>query len=88
MEENKGALSLEDRKLLRLTGITEVLTFRETEAEFSSCVGTLQITGEGMHMEKLDLETGDVVLTGLISSLYYPEDAQAERKGLISRLFR
>ena len=88
MEEKTGSVSLEDRKFLHLTGITEVMVFGEREAEFASSVGILQITGEGMHMEKLDLDTGNVILTGLFSSLYYPEDAPSERKGLISRLFR
>lgn len=85
MENDKGFLHLENRKVLKLTGIKEVLSFQENQAEFDSTLGILQVTGEKMHMEKLDLETGEVVLQGKIDSLYYPEDTPKEKKGFLSR---
>lgn len=85
MENEKGILLLESRKTLKLTGIQEVLSFQENQAEFSSTLGILQVTGDKMHMEKLDLETGEVILTGRIDSLYYPEESPKEKRGFLSR---
>ena len=87
MENAKGLISLENRKILKLSGIQEVLSFQENQAELLSTLGNLQITGEKMHMEKLDLETGEVILTGRIDSLYYPEESTVEKKGFFSRFF-
>ncbi len=86
MESEKGFVQLENRKILKLTGIREVMSFQESQAEFASTLGILQVTGENMHMEKLDLETGEVVLSGRIDSLYYPEDTPKGKKGFLSRL--
>jgi sporulation protein YabP len=52
-----------------------------------STLGFCQITGESLHMEKLDLEAGEVILTGRIISLYYPDDTDGAKKGLFRRLF-
>jgi sporulation protein YabP len=88
MEDKKSMLILEDRHDLRITGVYEVLIFGETAAEFSTELGALQITGTGLHMEKLDLDQKEAHLKGQIISLYYPEDAPRERKkGMLSRLF-
>ncbi len=87
MEEKKTSVEIENRKRLRLTGITEVIRFQEEEAEFSSLSGSLQITGENLHMEKLNLDESEVILTGLITSLYYPDTQDAPQKGLWKRLF-
>ena len=87
MENEKGIVLLEGRKILKLTGIREVLSFQENQAEFSSTLGILQITGDKMHMEKLDLETGEVILSGRIDSLYYPEENPKEKRGFFSRFF-
>lgn len=88
MEDKKTAISLKDRKSLLLSGVSEIFSFKETEAEFSTLSGTLQVTGEGMHMEKLDLEKGEVLLTGFIISLYYPDDETKENRGFLSRFLK
>ena len=87
MEEKKHGVRLTERKRMELCGIEEVVSFREDAAELESVLGTLQITGTGLHMEKLDLDTGEVILTGEITSLYYPDPSQAAGKGLFKRIF-
>ncbi len=87
MEEKKHSVVMIDRKELSLTGILAVESFCEDSAELESTLGPLLLTGEGMHMEKLDLEKGEVALTGKVISLYYPEGASVKKKGILSRLF-
>ncbi len=85
MEENKSSVHLQDQKELSLTGVKEVLRFDETAAEFSTTVGLLQVTGDALHMERLDPDSGQVILTGRLISLYYPQDTSVEKGGLFSR---
>lgn len=87
MEEKQGAVRLDGRKKLSLTGVLEVVCFLEDHAEFATSEGALQITGEGLHMEKLDLEKGDVFVTGRVDSLFYPGQDEPIRKGLFQKLF-
>ncbi len=86
MEEKTCSVLLEKRSRLFLTGILEIKSFRESSAEFDTCMGLLQITGEEMHMERLDLEQGEVALTGNIISLYYPEENKERPRTFWGRL--
>ena len=72
MEEKTCSVLLENRSRLSLNGVLEIKSFQESAAEFDTRQGTLQITGENMHMERLDLDTGEVELKGNFISLYYP----------------
>jgi sporulation protein YabP len=87
MEEKKHSLTLTERKKLSLTGILEVESFREDGLELQTDLGFLQITGTDLHVEKLDLERGEVIVSGEVISLYYPEEQREKTKGILRRLF-
>lgn len=86
MEEKTCSVLLEKRSRLVLTGISEIKSFQESAAEFHTNTGILQITGENMHMERLDLEQGEVELKGNFVSLYYPEENKEKPRGFWGRL--
>lgn len=86
MEEKTCSVLLEKRSRLVLSGILEIKSFQESSAEFDTCMGLLQITGESMHMERLDLEQGEVELKGNFISFYYPEETKNEPKSFWGRL--
>jgi len=79
-------LSLDDRKNLKLSGIERVDSFDENEIILVTGGGELAVRGEGLHMDGLDLETGEAAVTGKISELVYSESRP--REGFLSRLFR
>ena len=87
MEKKKCSVLLENRKHLTLTGIREIKSFQENSAEFDTTAGDLQITGDGMHMERLDLDTGEVELKGSFISLYYPDENTERPRSVWGRLF-
>lgn len=86
MEEKTCSVLLENRSHVLLTGILEIKSFQEASAEFDTCKGILQITGEQMHMERLDLDQGEVELKGNVISLYYPEENTPRPKSFWGKL--
>ena len=50
-------------------------------------IPALHIDGNGLHITKLNLDDGQVVLEGEISALFY-EDAPEAKGSLFSRMFR
>jgi len=86
MEEKTCSVLLEERNRLTLTGVLEIKSFQESSAEFETCGGTLQITGEGIHMERLDLDRGEVELKGSFISLYYPEEMKDKSRSFWGRI--
>ena len=80
-------LILEGREQLSVSGVEEVESFDENTIVMYTCKGTLIVRGEGLHIEKLSLDGGDLKVEGDVDSLTY-EDGPREKGGLLSRLFR
>lgn len=77
-------VSLEARRKLTLTGVRDVESFDEESIVLRTSCGTLVIEGEGLHVEKLSLDGGDVNVEGQIDLLSYEDDAPP-RRGFFSR---
>ncbi len=77
-------LRLEGREKLSVTGVQDVSGFDENTVLLETGLGELCIRGEGLHIERIDLNTGALELQGKIRELSYDEPA---RGGLLSRLF-
>ena len=87
MPEAPHSLSLEDRRRLLVSGVTDVESFNEQEVIMGTSLGVLSVRGQDLHMEKLSVDSGDVVVTGSIEAMEY-EDAPVRSEGFFARLFR
>ena len=66
-------LSLNERRELTVTGVTEVVSFEEHAVVLRTALGTLIVQGSGLRLKTLSLEGGQVAVDGNISSLVYEE---------------
>lgn len=78
-------LTLEDRERLTVSGVEEVESFDEATIVMVTAQGVLVVRGEGLHIEKLSLDGGDLKVEGLVESLTYEADRRT-RGGFLSRL--
>lgn len=87
MAENlkKHTLMLDNRSKLMITGAQDVNGFNEETVSVQTADGTLVIKGSALHIEKLNLDTGDVCIEGKISAMQYIGSAS---KSKLSKLFR
>ncbi|MGK0468994.1 sporulation protein YabP [Clostridium sp.] len=89
IEDKKSSLMLENRNKLNISGIIEVINFNENQILLNTNVGTMIIKGQDLKMNKLDVQNGDVVITGKVDSFVYTSDkSKAKKDSIISRLFR
>ncbi len=79
-------LTLDNRETLTLTGVTDVPGFDEETVNVKISAGSLIIKGEGLHISRLSLDTGEVSVEGRINSLQYFGDVR--QKGFMSKVFR
>jgi sporulation protein YabP len=75
MAENQlpHKLSLNERRELTMTGVTEVVSFEENAVVLRTSLGTLIVQGSGLQLKTLSLEGGQVAVDGTISALIYEE---------------
>ena len=78
-------LILEDRERLTVSGVEEVESFDENTIFLTTAQGGLEIQGEGLHIEKLSLDGGDLKVEGRVNALLYGEENRP-RGGLFARL--
>lgn len=78
---------VEDRKRLSVSGVTEVESFDEETVALATELGELLIHGYDLHINRIDVESGDLSLEGEIVSLTYT-DNQPQTGGFLGRLFR
>lgn len=82
---NKHTLLLENREVLEMTGILDVDSFNEEEIYAVCDYGELLIKGEKLHIEVLDLNSGNMKIVGKITALVYSEKTQV--KGFFKKVF-
>lgn len=64
---------LESRRRMSVSGVEEVLTFDENTVLMRTALGELCVRGTELKVERLAVESGDLVLSGQVSSLHYTE---------------
>lgn len=78
---------LEDRKSLVITGVSDIDSFDEETVVAYTDYGELTVKGKSLHVNKLSLESGELILEGQISSLIYT-DNKVNNSGFLSKLFK
>ena len=69
----KHTLSMENREKAALTGIAEVLAFDENQVILRTDGGEIAMTGENLHVTKLMLDDGQLVVEGRIDGVFYTQ---------------
>lgn len=78
---------MENRRSLSISGVMDIDSFDEQMVVVFTEEGELTIKGINLHINKIDVESGDLVMEGEVDSLTY-SDNQPQPGGLLARLFR
>lgn len=82
-------LILENREKLSISGVIDVLSFDDQVVMIETELGLLTVKGEEIRINKLSIDTSEVIVEGNISHLSYSEKNQEKSKGsLIGKIFK
>lgn len=87
-EKTPHTLSLEQRKSLTLSGVTDLDSFDDREIILYSTCGELTITGKNLHINDISIESGQMSVEGDIWSVCYGDRDKFSPLSLLGRLFR
>lgn len=89
MDERKNSMNtmnnvvqnivLENREKLSISGVLDVLSFDDQIVILETELGLLTVKGENLRINKLSLDTTEVVINGEIYNLGYTEKAQIRK---------
>lgn len=83
-------LILENRGKLTISGVNDVLSFDDQVVVVETELGLLTIKGENIRVNKLSIDTSEVILEGEISYLAYSDKDEQKMKSasLLSKIFK
>lgn len=94
--KNMGALNnviqnliLENRNKLSISGVKDVLSFDDQVVIMETELGLLSVKGENLKINKLSIDTSEVIIEGEITTLSYSDHTKKEQDGgLFSKIFK
>ena len=79
-------LTLIDRSVMNLTGVSEVMSFTDTEITLKTSCGDVLVRGNSLNIGKLNTDTGEIAISGMVSFIKYSKGK--DKGGLLEGLFR
>ena len=82
-------LILENRGKLSISGVLDVLSFDDQVVILETELGLLTVKGENIRINKLSIDTSEVIVEGDISYLAYSDKDPEKSKGnFMSKIFK
>ena len=80
---------LENREKLSISGVLDVLSFDDQIVILETQLGLLTVKGENLRINKLSLDTEEVIIDGEIYNLGYSEKEPNQKNGgIFNKIFR
>ena len=80
---------LENRSKLSISGVLDVLSFDDQVVILETELGLLTVKGENIRINKLSIDTSEVIVEGDISYLAYSDKENEKTKGsFMSKIFK
>ena len=74
------ALTLISRKLLKLNGVKQILSFDDLTVMFDTTCGEMEIIGESLSVDLLDLDNGLAAVSGTINGMNYISERSKKKR--------
>lgn len=82
-------LILENRGKLSISGVNDVLSFDDQVVIVETELGLLTVKGQNLKINKLSIDTSEVIVEGEVSSLSYSDVNQMKSSGsLLGKIFK
>ena len=81
-------VTMENREKVSFTGVKDIGAFTEEQVQLSTTKGGVIVKGADLKVQKLDVDDGRVIITGMVNSLTYTDKGEKKDKNIIGKIFR
>ena len=81
-------LILENREKLNVSGVNDVWSFDDQVVIIETELGLLTVKGENLKINKLNIDTSEVIVEGRIDNLSYSEHQTKSEGGKFGKIFK
>lgn len=84
--DKQQSVSIENRRHMVISGVTDTDKFNENTVTLYTCMGEMTVHGKNLHVNGLSLESGEMVIDGEIGSVVYGDSQVKGPLGIFGRL--
>ena len=84
-EMKHTCLAIKDRSIVTLDGVNSIDSFDESGVCLATSDGSVIVEGQGLKIESLIREGGEIEISGRISGVFYTE--RKKKVGFLSKIF-
>ena len=91
MRLRSHSVYMENRERVSITGVEDVESFNDAQVVLTTEQGILHVNGQDLHICKLNLDEGQLIVEGFIYLVEYEDEPQHVKNqggGFFSRLLR
>ena len=82
-------LLLENRNKLNISGVLDVLSFDDQIVIVETELGLLTVKGDNLRINKLSIDTSELIVEGdIISLIYSQKELDKKGEGFLSKIFK
>ncbi|MCL1863449.1 MAG: sporulation protein YabP [Defluviitaleaceae bacterium] len=85
---SRHSLTIEKRESVSVSGVTDVISFDEESVIGETELGVIIIRGVNLHVNRINLESGELSVSGEIDGVTYENPGGGKTKSFMGRLFR
>ena len=82
---SQHVIGMKNRESMEISGVSDVISFDEVGIVLSTECGVLSIDGKDLHIVTLNVDDGNVAITGTINGIIYPESSESRSVGFFRR---
>ena len=80
---------IDSREKIIITAVEDVDSFNENEVILLTNHGFITVSGDELHINKLNLDEGQLVVEGMIQSVDYADhEEERSKRGVFGKVFR
>ncbi|NLY77898.1 MAG: sporulation protein YabP [Tissierellia bacterium] len=79
---------VEDRNRVTITGVEQVGSFNDNTITLKTIKGGMIIKGENLNVDKLNLDDGNVKISGIINGINYVDKESSQKGNIIGKIFK
>ena len=76
------------RERLSITGVKEIVNFDDKTVNIKTVCGELNIDGDSIRINVLNVENGELEISGKINGINYYDTYDSDKKTLLSKIFK
>lgn len=86
--EGTHNIELIERKQIKISGVKKIDSFDDLEFLIDTTMGYLYIKGKELEIIKLDTNSGNISINGVIDSINYVDSKTKKESTFIGKLFK